>query len=237
MKYLKLFNNHSDYVNYINDEFDEPNVSYCLDRTDEVHYNPIKVESVLTAIYTVSDASNPTPLYGYYAEEGEEEYWTLGVNMFDKVVIDGTEVSVADLDTAEGTYQLSTGEHTVAYTPKDPTTIGAIFDEHGETLISYGIIFDRIDSLTSVTIPNSVTSIGQYAFQNCTGLTTVTIPNSVTSIGQGAFRYCSALTSVTFEDTSNLTIAGCAFSECYYLDNVTVNTITTINPGAYCVST
>ena len=49
---------------------------------------------------------------------------------------------------------------------------------------------------TSVTIPNSVTSIGGYAFGGCSGLTSVTIPNSVTSIGDGAFSSCSGLTSI-----------------------------------------
>ncbi|MBR6282893.1 MAG: leucine-rich repeat protein [Muribaculaceae bacterium] len=45
-------------------------------------------------------------------------------------------------------------------------------------------------TLTSVTIGNSVTSIGDNAFYYCSGLTSVTIPNSVTSIGSEAFRYC-----------------------------------------------
>ena len=48
-----------------------------------------------------------------------------------------------------------------------------------------------IHGLTSVTIPNSVTSIGDYAFSWCSGLTSFTIPNSVTSIGREAFRSCS----------------------------------------------
>ncbi len=50
--------------------------------------------------------------------------------------------------------------------------------------------------LTSVTIPNSVTSIGGQAFAGCTGLTSVTIPNSVTSIGILSFSGCTGLTSV-----------------------------------------
>ncbi len=68
----------------------------------------------------------------------------------------------------------------------------------------------------NTTIPNSVSSIGSYAFSGCSGLTSVTIPNSVTSIGFGAFYNCSGLTSVTIPN-SVTSIVRFAFFNCYRL--------------------
>ena len=59
--------------------------------------------------------------------------------------------------------------------------------------------FENCTGLTSIEIPDSVTSIGNYAFYFCDGLTNVTIGNSVTSIGEGAFHGCSSLTSITVD--------------------------------------
>ena len=87
--------------------------------------------------------------------------------------------------------------------------------------------------LTSVTIPNSVTSIGRSAFQDCSGLTSVTIGNSVTSIGQSAFSGCSGLTSVTIPN-SVTSIGQSAFSGCSGLTSVTIgNSVTSIGDYAF----
>ena len=87
--------------------------------------------------------------------------------------------------------------------------------------------------LTSVTIPNSVTSIGVEAFYQCTGLTSVTIPNSVTSIGDYAFSGCSGLTSVTIPN-SVTSIGNSAFSGCSGLTSVTIpNSVTSIGDYAF----
>ena len=73
--------------------------------------------------------------------------------------------------------------------------------------------FYGCSSLTSITIPNRVTSIGDGSFSQCSGLTSITIPNSVTSIGDYAFSGCSGLTSITFPN-SVTSIGYGAFSGC-----------------------
>ena len=84
-----------------------------------------------------------------------------------------------------------------------------------------------------VTIPNSVTSIEDYAFEDCSGLTSVTIPNSVTSIGYYAFEWCSGLTSVTIPN-SVTSIGKGAFEGCRGLTSVTIgNSVTSIGEGAF----
>ncbi|MBO7311233.1 MAG: leucine-rich repeat protein [Alistipes sp.] len=67
--------------------------------------------------------------------------------------------------------------------------------------------------VTDLTIPDSVTTIGDRAFYNCTNLTNVTIPDSVTMIGEWAFGYCSSLTSITIPDIVT-TIGYGAFAGC-----------------------
>jgi len=81
--------------------------------------------------------------------------------------------------------------------------------------------FRNCTSLTSVTIGNSVTSIGYSAFSQCTGLTSVTIGNGVTFIGDGAFSLCRSLTSVSLPN-SVTSIGVRAFSYCTGLMSISV---------------
>ena len=87
--------------------------------------------------------------------------------------------------------------------------------------------------LTSITIPNSVTSIGECAFFECSGLTSITIPNGVTSIGSEAFNRCSGLTSITIPN-SVTSIGGSAFYYCSGLTSITIpNSVTSIGSGVF----
>ena len=82
-------------------------------------------------------------------------------------------------------------------------------------------------------IPNSVTTIGSYAFYKCSGLSSITIPSSVTSIGSSAFYNCSGLTSVTIPNSVTF-ISGGTFEECTGLTSITIpNSVTSIGRGAF----
>ncbi|MBO7458417.1 MAG: leucine-rich repeat domain-containing protein, partial [Paludibacteraceae bacterium] len=96
--------------------------------------------------------------------------------------------------------------------------------------------FQSCRDLTSVIIPNSVTSIGDKAFQSCWSLTSMTIPNSVTSIGDKAFQSCWRLTSMTIPN-SVTSIGESAFEYCDSLKSITIpSSVTSIGDYAFCNS-
>jgi len=130
---------------------------------------------------------------------------------------------------------------------------GSLYSKDEKTLIKYAVgkkdatftipdsvtsigkyAFEECEKLTSVTIPDSVTSIGFAAFRGCKSLASVTIPNSVTSIGHFAFKGCESLTSVTISD-SVTSIGDYAFKGCESLTSVTMSdSVTSIGLWAFC---
>ena len=104
---------------------------------------------------------------------------------------------------------------------------------HKDTRVIYGEAFQSCIRLTSITIPDSVTSIGWRAFHGCYSLTSVTIGSGVTSIGDYAFCRCDSLTSITIPD-SVTSIGDYAFSYSDSLTSVTIgNSVTSIGERAF----
>ena len=92
---------------------------------------------------------------------------------------------------------------------------------------------DENTEIKDLVIPNSVTSIGGYAFYYCTGLTSITIGKSVTSIGYAAFSGCSSLTSINIPDGVT-SIGEDAFRYCSGLTSITIpNSVTSIGFRAF----
>lgn len=96
--------------------------------------------------------------------------------------------------------------------PYEENTISTVIIEDGVTSIG-NYAFDDCINLTSITIPDTVTSIGEKAFFSCWGLTDITIPENVTSIGSSAFEVCGNLESITIPD-SVTSIGQNAFKGC-----------------------
>ena len=143
-----------------------------------------------------------------------------------------TSVTIPNSVTSIGEYAFSdcTGLTSVVWNAKNCSTSGG-FGSQVKSFV-FGSEVEKIpasccsgmSNLTSVTIPNSVTSIEYSAFRDCTGLTSVTIPNSVTSIGESAFYFCTGLTSITIPN-SVTSIGYEAFYECTGLTSVTAPAI------------
>ena len=96
--------------------------------------------------------------------------------------------------------------------------------------------FSSCDSLQQITIPNSVTNIGEWTFSSCDSLQQITIPHSVTSIGDFVFMNCKSLQQITIPN-SLMSIGEWAFAECKSLQQITIpNSVTSIgfNPFVGC---
>ena len=103
---------------------------------------------------------------------------------------------------------------------RDCSKLTSIIIPEGVTSIGSSA-FQNCSKLTSIVIPESVTSIGSSAFYNCSQLTSIVIPESVTSIGADAFEHCSQLTSIVIPEGVT-SIGAQAFVDCYKLHIVSL---------------
>ena len=98
----------------------------------------------------------------------------------------------------------------ITYNEKNYTVKG--IHNAGYNSLTEGVFFN-CTKVTSVSLPNTLTYIGSYAFAYCKGLTSIMIPNNVASIGSGAFVGCDNLTAITIPDCVT-NIGGYAFEGC-----------------------
>ncbi len=139
------------------------------------------------------------PALGYEAKAATVTYAVEGGNLY----FDPVQRTITDCDPSVTCVNIPTQINGVAV-----TRIGAS-------------AFEGCTCLTSVTIPDRITTIDRYAFRGCTGLTSVTIPDSVFYIGGSAFRGCTGLTSITLPD-SVTRIDDSAFEGCTGLTSITL---------------
>ena len=123
-------------------------------------------------------------------------------------ITNGNEVAVADCNESA----------TSVVIPSTITNEGQTYDV---TSIGYGA-FAWCNSLTTITIPNSITSIGGQGFYFCISLNSITIPNSVAYIGAETFFNCTGLTSISIPN-SVATIEESTFSDCFNLTFISIS--------------
>lgn len=139
-----------------------------------------------------------------------------------KVVVTGKLTNALLVDIAKA---IADGEHkinldlskTTGLTDTEWNATRTETDEDGEE--DEYAVFEWCENLSGISLPESVTTIGEYAFTGCTSLASVTIPDSVTTIGAYAFENCTSLSSVTIPN-SVTTIGESAFAVCSNLEYV-----------------
>lgn len=134
-------------------------------------------------------------------------------------------------------HQWATDHEDPAYLGQSPACydewLNNDFGDSCDFVIKNGVLIKYNGSGGDVTIPDSVTTIGDEAFDSCTSLTNITIPNSVVTIGDWAFQHCASLTSIVIPDNVT-TIGDYAFYDCVSLTSVTVgNSVTAIGEYAF----
>ena len=203
-------------------------------------YRDLAQSQVMQAIWRLVSDKDLCKLVGLFVlAHAEQSLASTSFQLFsttrpEKAVVVPLSTKVTDEDLAEAYID----EYGVMFSPDRKRLLSA-----PRNLVSYTIpdtvtticdwAFSSCSRLTSLTMPESVTSIGNSAFEDCSSLTLLTIPNSVTSIGDRAFYKCSSLTSLTIPD-SVTSIGNSAFEDCSSLTLLTIpNSVTSIGDRAF----
>ena len=215
-KFFRTFDTHSEYEAFTGtSEFILPNVSWCRDDIETVHYNPYILLPKNIINYQAS-----TKLEDLHKNEfsGSSGQLTIVSHIFENGV--GT-IEFNDNVTTIGSDAFS-----------GCSSLTSIEIPDSVTGISYQSFY-YCTSLSSINIPSGVTSIGYKAFYNCSGLTSINIPSGVTNINDETFRMCKGLTSIDIPD--NVTrIGNSAFTLCNSITTCTIgNGVTSIGNDAF----
>ena len=128
--------------------------------------------------------------------------------------------------------EIGAGIHIGDYAFRNCSSLSSITTPNGVTSIGVNAFYNCY-SLSSIIIPNGVTSIGSYAFYDCYSLSSIIIPNSVTSIGDNTFQYCYSLSSIIIPNGVT-SIGQNMFQYCYSLSSIIIpNGVTSIVSGAF----
>lgn len=136
-------------------------------------------------------------------------------------------INDADASTVSVSYEkYDFANHTPVTNYTGAITIPATVSNGGKTFPVTGIYTDAFlgcDGLTSITLPEGITVIGEEAFKGCSALTAITLPSTVTSIEKSAFAQCNGITSITIPDATK-EFGTNIFQDCTSLTSVTLPT-------------
>ena len=155
-----------------------------------------------------------------YPELVEEE--VLSTKVTDEDLAEGVKDEFGVIYSKDGKRLLKGNKTLTEYTVRKGTRVICDRAFQGYYYNGFSIFHSSLTSLTSLTLPSSLQSIGNHAFCDCNSLTFLTLPSSLQLIGNGAFRGCNSLTSLTLP-SSLQSIGGGAFTSCTSLRSVICN--------------
>ena len=254
MKYIKAFDDHSQYEEYLLTADAFPYVDLCKSE-NELHYG--EYQSIIVK-YDITDISNPVKLFNLSYTEGNEE---IEINFpIKSMIINEDSVEI------ENEIQFNTiGEYDIRYIipssldriPKKLfsgcTTISEVVIPNNDMIAVGENAFEECSNLTTVTIHKNITTIKDHAFFNCsklqnidlskvttieqyglakTKLTSINLNNIEGTLGNYAFFNCGSLTNVVLSNKL-LTLGQSAFNGCTFLSEIIIPSIETIENSCF----